>query len=263
MSDDDVEQILTGLGKIARIVMKYKDSDMKAAVFNAMMGMISEIKFFRDKVKMLEFLKPPLHVSALDHGIVVFTKKNLQLNVHFAIPIYPEVRSVLLVEMSNMLEAPIFEDFALNLTPLRGSYKEMTGDCSRRRRVIPKSANGRLILIDDNTVQWNDRKVTVKHFINNVMDLQYFFPLSRASEDCGEEEFWAKTACSKIVVIFNPILPFEEASDCPAILDAKRTFNCFPPELHYFLHSLCPARFHSTSFERSDSYLPGAGSSQS
>ena len=255
-TDYPTRELLKGLASLALFIRDYKDSHSKAYVFNAIMGLVCEIPPFRQKVQDMEFFYPPLCLMPLKSGMVAYTLKNDQINVHFAVPVFPQAMFNLISEMTETLSTPMFDSFAVNMRPLRISTPDVCEVCLKKRRIIPRAARD-IELVDDRYIRYKEVVLEIERIVNS-QDILYFVPLTRSCfEQPDDTQYWTKTNCGKIVVFQNPTVDIIEGMGLPPLnLDLDSIYTCFPAALHGFIKAIYPQTIEATLDALKDEKLP-------
>lgn len=251
-------ELLKGLGTLANFVRDYEDSHSKATVFNVIMGIVTEIHDFRRKVCDMEFFAPPLILMPLRAGMIAYTMKDKQINLHFAVPVALHMGWPMMQQMADKMDTLMFEAFTVNMRPLRISTPDLQGDCIRYRRTIPATADP-LTLESERLVKYEDKTVEVQRVFLEPREVSNFVPLTKANEDYPEDTiFWARTSCQKLVAFRNPFLPVMKATCHPdCITDIRTVYTCFPATLHPFVDSIYPSTLEATILALRDENIPG------
>ena len=95
-------RLLKGIGILSKLVSGYKETHMKAVVFQALMGMVTNLPVFRKKVEDLVFLDPPVHILHFRNGVVGYTRRLYQTNFHFAVPVSAENAGALIEDLKRI-----------------------------------------------------------------------------------------------------------------------------------------------------------------
>ena len=249
-------ELLKGLASLAVLVREYKDSQPKASVFNSIIGLLCDLAPFRKKLQSLEFFYPPLCMMSLKSGIVAYTMKGQQMNVHFAVPMFEEAHVTVLYEMLTKFKYPMFDEFTVNLRPLQISMPDGKLEWSiRRRRVIPHGPRLGATQSTIHSVQGCDRRD--RKASNRPRDILSFVPLTRCCDDQDENTlFWTRTVCGTIVVC-NPFVPIIESMGVPSLCqDLGSIYTCFPAPLHGFLRAIYPKSLDATLDSLRDETIP-------
>ena len=233
------ENLLFGVCAYVKAIHDFDDGKAKAAVFNAFMGLITNISVFREKVKHLQFLYPPLYLMPLEHGIAAYTCFRNQMNVNFAVPIRMDKEQQLISELVVALNKDMYKMFVINLTPLEVSYgKFIDQTVVRSRRFFPSNATLHLI---DRVIFHGGYSLPITMEIKNPRDICNYMPLSRCTIQQEETTlYWARTECGQIVVFQNPFVPLEEGMLPLPIFDESIVHSCLPVELKFFFEHLNP-----------------------
>ena len=245
-ADYPSRELLKNLGTLAVLAGNYADTEARANVFFAIIGMITDLPQFRKRVRQLEFLYPPLVLMALESGIVAYTIQHDQINVHFAVPKIAEAFVKVMVDMTDAFAKSAFDCYAINLRPLQITCPGVDGSLVRRRRVVPRDMSDP-VLVDDRFLIHKDVVIEVDRIVAQPHELADVYPLTRSSpEDPNDARYWTRTSCARLVVFQNPIAPVIEAAGMLPLVPYHSTYTCAPARLHALLKAICPQTIDET-----------------
>lgn len=243
------------LATLSLFIRDFDDTRAKAEVYHALLGLITDLPHFRERLKKLEFFVPPLIVLPLSRGMVAYTFFEYQMNIHFAIPRRKDDVTQMMHEMAERL-SPRFDHYAINMRPLRCTMSDVEGDCVKLRHTIHRLASP--ITLHEGTIFAENAKVDVLRVFSDPREVLQYVPLTKLSYENDEDTvYWTKTKCGRLVAFHNPLVPLIEApTDIPPILDVATIFTCFPAKQHTFLKALNPTTPDDTIDALRDKGIP-------
>ena len=233
--------LLQGLGALAETIQGDDDSRAKGMVFSAIVGLITEIPFFRTLVSNLRFLDPPLCIMPLGNGTCAYTFCKMQMNVHFLIAHDKNMLEQCMTQLLQLCAVSPLCDFAIDMSPLQMTTSCLSGPCFRRRFGLSRSVVP--ILEDGNMIYDAESETRIPASVISDCSLALHTPLTRLCAKHLEEPdtlFWTRTVCGSIVGFKNLIMPEETMPTVEAITRADGPIATFSISLQKFFNALQP-----------------------
>ena len=202
--DPRTKDILRHMSCAITVTWDYKESKGKTACWRFLLAFLGDSKLFRTFAAQLRLLSCDIQQFTCQHGTVIYTERDHQLNVHIIVPRGSLVDTF--VRFKNFAQET-FLHHAINMVALKELDVVKDGFIVRRRTLLPMMS---LRLEDGEVVSEEELRVSVESIIQDakqvrmMMSTAHPFTTSRR-EDPPDKLYWHRFPCGSVATFRNPV----------------------------------------------------------
>ena len=208
-------KLLRGLSSAIQLCQDWEDTRQKLLLWNTLLSLVS-LPNYRFESHAVDFLTHEVIIASLSSGLLVYTIREMQVNINMAIPKDDTLMETVLEEMTSFIGS-MHADCAINMSPIRIYYTnpEYIPLCPRRFIPGPHYAN-RMELTKEGVISCLGRTIEVQYLVVHIGEIATVKPITRmARTDPDNTLYWYRFPCLTIATFLNPIMEQVEAIEFP------------------------------------------------
>jgi hypothetical protein len=248
-------QLIGGVTAVLSLIQDWEENEGTRRVWRLLLALVMSRQKLTREFQKIHFLSPRLIIFRCNRGIVVYTMRDLQINLNLLVLKTGLVFDLL--EDLNSFLSTTHPGHAVNMTPAL-PQTESDKQCVMYRRVVPASC-----FIDEMELQGDEVRchgtTPVLLRVNDARALSAAKPITRMSPTDPEcTLYWYRFECGSLVMFRNPFVhtlvepfPFPDPFvDRDEVLNNAET-SCAP-----FLRSLDPVTLDDTRTALAEQWIP-------
>lgn len=193
----------------------YCESHSKRHLWMSMLCMVVNHPEYRRCATCLSFVSYEPRVVLCDHGLMIVTVSDHQVNVNLIVPARADSVAPLREHMLEHVRTT-WSDHAINLAPLARFTDDPPEPTYQPRRLVPSRRFVRVVQYVDGMVECLGDRVAPHRVLDDPRDVGAFTPLARMERsDPTSTVYWHRFSCGTIVAFHNPTMPIHPHLDLP------------------------------------------------
>lgn len=215
-TQEDARVFLSGICLAIGLTQNYEVTLGKRVLWMIFMGLVSECSDFYERSFDQHFLNFAIKVFNCEHGIVLATMRDYQININLFIPRSDDTTTALYSWMTALLKKD-FYDYAIDMRPIN-RFVRFPSPRFWRRNMIPSARRLDSLTYDAErrVIVFEEYVLPIAEVITDPRGLSRYRPIRRMEMTDGDETlYWHRFECGTIVGFHNPYVELHAACRVP------------------------------------------------